>query len=92
MSESPEEFGPLTPEQEQEMLRHPLNGQYIHELEEDVKYYSRILKDTPKGDPVHRRFTAQLESTQRYINLRRRFDQYGVATIFDLDKVHDTRR
>lgn len=92
MTNDPEESGPLTPAQHEEMLRHPLKGQMIHEMEEDLKYYSDILKNTTEGDPVYGRFTQQKEVTERYLHLIRRFETYGVSEIISLDKVHDTRR
>lgn len=92
MSNDPEESGPLTPAQHEEMLRHPLKGQMIHEMEEDLKYYSDILKNTTQNDPVYNRFTQQKEVTERYLHLIRRFETYGVSDIISLDQVHDTRR
>lgn len=92
MTNDPEESGPLTPAQHEEMLRHPLKGQMIHEMEEDLKYYSDILKNTTEGDPVYSRFTQQKEITERYLHLIRRFETYGVSDIISLDQVHDTRR
>lgn len=92
MSNDPEETGPLTPAQHEEMLRHPLKGQLFFDLEADIKYYTDILRNTTEGDPVFTRFTQQKECTERYLHLLRRFETYGVSEIISLDHVHDTRR
>ncbi|MNH65339.1 hypothetical protein D3C73_173480 [compost metagenome] len=92
MNNDPEESGPLTPAQHEEMLRHPLKGQSFFDLEEDLKYYTTILQPTTEGDPVFTRFTQQKEITERYLHLLRRFETYGVSDIITLDKVHDERR
>lgn len=92
MSNDPEESGPLTPEQREEMLRHPLKGQSYSDLEDDLKYYADVLRTTTEGDPVYSRFTQQKEITERYLHLLRRFDTCGVSDIITLDHVHDTRR
>jgi hypothetical protein len=92
MINAPEESGPLTPEQHDEMLRHPLKGQSFFDLEEDLKYYDNILRSTTEGDPVYSRFTQQKEITERYLHLLRRFTTDGVSDIITLDQVHDTRR
>lgn len=89
MNHDVEETGPLTPEQHEEMLRHPLKGMEYHDLEEDIKYYERVLGTTPEGDPVYQNFTRQLELTRRYLALKRRFDIDGVSTVMDLTKVFD---
>ncbi|MNZ64246.1 hypothetical protein D3C78_824130 [compost metagenome] len=92
MTHNLEDTGPLTPEQHEEMLRHALHGTDYHDLEEDIKYYGNIVNNSNESDPAYRKFKPQLEATQRYLDLKRRFDTCGVSTIVSLDKVHDTRR
>lgn len=92
MSNNIENYGPLTPEQHEEMLRHPLRDEPLWSLEDDIKYYSNILTNTPETDPVHCRMTAQLNATRRALNLLTRFATYGVSEIVELSDVFETRR
>jgi len=86
VSDNPEDFGPLTKEQHDEYLRHPLKGQSVFDCEEDIKYYQGILEKTTEGDPVFKRFTMQKEATERYLHLHRRYDIYGVSDVISLTK------
>ncbi|MNO12997.1 hypothetical protein D3C76_26170 [compost metagenome] len=89
---NPDEFGPLTPEQDEELQRHPLAHQDLFAMEADVKYYEDILKHTPETDPAYARMKAQLDSTQRFVHLKRRFVTYGTSTLITLNDVFDQRR
>lgn len=92
MTNYAEEMGPLTPEQHEEMLRHPLHGLTVTDLEEDRSYYNHELSRLSEDDPAFDHFDKRLRATQRYLTLKRRFDIDGVSTIVPLDKVYDDRR
>jgi len=86
--DSVEDSGPLTPEQYDELNGHQLHGCEIVDMEEDIKWYRSVLANTPSSDPAYARLTAQLTMTERYVHLKRRYDQWGTGPIVDLSTVH----
>jgi len=83
-----ENTGPLTPAQYDELNSHSLHGCEIIDMEEDIKWYRSVLANTPTSDPGHSRLTAQLTMTERYVHLKRRFDQWGTGPIVELTQPH----
>ena len=88
LQEGPEDFGPLTPEQHDEFLEHPLRGESLYESEQHSRSYENILRVTSKSDPAYRRFEQLLNESNRYINLFRRFMEWGVADVVELTQPH----
>lgn len=84
MTNDPEDFGPLTPVQVQELGQHPLFGESVYDTEETIKWLQNILNNTPPTDPVYNRFKPQLTQTERYLSLKRRHDTYGAGPVIDL--------
>jgi len=84
---SVEDTGPLTPEQYDELNAHSLNGCDLMEMDKDIDWYRSVLANTPTNDPAYGRLTAQLQKTERYVHLRRRFDQWGTGPVVSLTHV-----
>jgi Uma2 family endonuclease len=86
MLQSPEEFGPLTPEEFQELTEHPLAGTPPYETEEDNTWHRTIIQNSPVGDPARARSERELAMGERYVQLKRRFDDFGAADVVTLKK------
>lgn len=87
MVDDPEDFGPLTPLQVQELGEHPLWGESIYEAEEHIKWLQNILNNTPSTDPAYARFNPQLKQAARYLNLKQRFETYGAGPVIELGPI-----
>lgn len=84
MEHDVENTGPLTPEQYDEYNSHSLHGCELHDMEEDIKWYRSVLASTPTSDPAYERLSTQLQMTERYVHLKRRYDQWGTGPVIDL--------
>jgi hypothetical protein len=84
MSDCPESFGPLSPTEGEELNANVFKDDSIYELEKSQQWYQRVTKALVEGDPTKPRLTAELKQITRCLDLKRRKDEWGIASVVTL--------
>jgi hypothetical protein len=84
MANNPEDFGPLTPVELQELAEHVLSGESLYEANKEIEWLTSIVNNTPESDVAYKRFNTQLEQAIRYSELKKRYDTYGDGPVVEL--------
>lgn len=84
MSDGPESFGPLTPTEATELEASVFKDDTVYELEKVQKWYQRVINGLLDGDPSKPRFESELKQITRCLDLKRRKDEWGVASTVTL--------
>ena len=84
MSDCPESFGPLTPAEDKELDAMVFKDDPIYDLEQNQKWYQRVVTGLLDSDPAKRWFESELKQITRCLDLKRRKCEWGVASIVDL--------
>ncbi|MNC40605.1 hypothetical protein D3C81_176850 [compost metagenome] len=84
MSDCPESFGPLTPAEDTELEAMIFKDDSLYDLEQNQKWYQRVVNGLLDSDPSKRRFETELKQITRCLDLKRRKGEWGVASIVEL--------
>ena len=80
-----ERTGPLTQEQLQELRQHPCEPMDLEEVKQEQRFHRNIIQCSDPNDPAARRSLRELSNVERYLHLKERYLDYGVAVTLESD-------